>query len=88
MGEGNGGCAREWREQGKSDGWSAGVLQMEGGEMGLGRGQPLRGLAERNYCCNNSPLLRAFCCHAHSEHLATFPPLSVTSASVVGSYYC
>lgn len=46
MGEGNGGCAREWGEQGKLDGWSAGVLQMEGDEVGLGWGQPLRGLAE------------------------------------------
>lgn len=36
-----GGGIRGWGGQGKPDGWSAGVLQVEGDEVGLGWGQQL-----------------------------------------------
>lgn len=45
-GRDKGGHARGWGEQGKSDGWSARVSQMEGDDVGLAGGQPLQGLAE------------------------------------------
>ena len=45
-GRDKGGHARGCGEQGKSDGWSARVSQVEGDDVGLGGGQPLQGLAE------------------------------------------
>lgn len=39
------GGERQWGEQGKSESWSAGVMQVEGDEN-LGLGQPIQGLAE------------------------------------------